>query len=244
MKRETTTSTLVLITLNTLWSLTFDFLPNLVDFSALGIKPFSPTFYLIILAGFILINSLAVFYMRRRWKRQAKIQEIDAILNHLMSTQAVDLTDKPLQMIPGEYRPVLQYYSNAIDQLYKLNGSVEFGLEGIPQEFDESQPILLYEVMPGMSQHFMVISQGNNIDDILHSHIRIFPDFGSDYKEFADQEFTDTWFNKILPIVSSFSENISKRREGPGFDMRTHHAITNFKIIKRGKGYFFRIKVI
>ena len=125
-----------------------------------------------------------------------------------------------------------------------MDGSVEFGLEGIPKNFDKSKPILLCEVIPGMSQHFMVIGQSNSIHHRFSNPFFMWttPNIGNG--EFADQEFNDTWLNKILPIVSSFSENISKKREGPGFDMRTHHAITNYKIIKRGKGYFFRIKVV
>jgi len=242
MKNEALITSLVTVLLNTTWSIVFDLLPNIVDFSLLG--GISLSKYLLLIPFLLLINLGALlslhFIFRKELEKETFKNQIKVAIDKLIEDEAKGITERSPVIMPGPAQAFLKYYKDLIIHLEKYNGKIEFEVDSPPpQSFDFSKPILISNITPGMFKYFMVITQGSGVE--FPDLIRISPDF-----EGTPQEFTYTWFDKIFPLLGNMSEKISAKMDAlPNLpESLGHYEIREYKFIKKKKKHFIRISVI
>lgn len=242
MNKDTIITSAVTIFLNLTWSIVFDLLPNIVDFSIIGEIQVSK--YLLFIPVLAVMNIGVIFFfraiLRKSWERETFMSQFNSAINKLIEQDTPDIIDRPPHMVPGTPQSLLQYYYEVLIQLKNFNGKITFELQDPPpNSFDFKMPIYLSNITPGMSKYFMVITQdfvSENPD-----YVRIIPD----YKGNAE-EFTYTWFDNIFPILGNFSDYISvKEMPLPNmWESSGCYVIRKYKIyIKKGR-YFIKISVI
>jgi hypothetical protein len=177
--------------------------------------------------------------MKNKWKKETRITLIREAINKQITNEVNELPNRPPQVIPGDDRPVFFHYSNAITQLEENNGWIEFKLEGNPPDFNDKRTISLCDVRPGMSKYFMVVIQTTNDRENFPPYCRIIPDDCG-----TEREFTEDWYNTIFAIFSSFSEYISPKIHGPGWDLVTQYIISKYRFINRGNENILRIQIV
>lgn len=240
MKKGTILPALVTAGLNLLWSLIFDLLPNIVDFSE--IPNITVWHYVVFVIGLIFINAIAYVFSRRWlrkiWKRETFISQFSSAINVLIEEEAGKITDRRPKMRPGNPQVYLKYYNDA---LVRLNdgGSVELKLASSPKNFDPQLPLYLSNISPGMSKYFMILTQDREDPD--PSFVRIMEEYDGN-----PEEFTFTWFDKIFPILGNLSEKISAKEMALSNQPESdgHFEIRDYEFSQREGDHFIKISVI
>ena len=242
MKRETIITSIITVLLNTTWSIIFDLLPNIVDFSIFGEIKISK--YLLFIPLLIFLNIIVILIfrkiLRKSWERETFIDQLTSAIKKLIEEEAISITERPPVVRPGPPQVFLKYFYDVINQINKLNGKIEFEIENSPTaSFDLSMPVYISNITPGMCKYLMIITQNKERQEA--DFIRIIPDYES-----TTQEFTYTWFDRILSLVGNMSDKISAKEE----PLQNQHEssgcyeIREYRFVTKKQKHYFRFDVI
>ena len=163
------------------------------------------------------------------------------ILKKNMEKHSEGLESRDARVFPGKPMVNLKNYINAITSV-RTNGYIEFSnCQNTRLELKKGESLMLYTVTPGMFKYFMILSTSE--DHSKAGYIRIYPPNDMDVDA---RDFTETWFNHIIPILGNLSNSVSEKMDGiySSYESPGYYLIRKYRIIKKGKKGLISFRIL
>lgn len=164
-------------------------------------------------------------------------ETIESLLKQDMAKHSSELHSRSARMHPDAPMVNLSVYKDAITSI-KTKGYIDFDGDKLGANFDQSQPIVLTCVTPGMFKFFMVVTQILG-EDVKAPLLRIRE------SNIDGRDFTETWFNHIFPVLGNLTSTISEKMAGDLMVESTgeFYKINRYKLIQKGKEQRLRVYI-
>jgi hypothetical protein len=196
-----------------------------------------PSLLTLVALIFIFFGIVNAMFERKIALLKASMNETIELLKQQRQANLGEVVGREARMYPDGGQIALSEYNKLIDNL-RSHGYHEFECQEYSNHFNQSEPIQLHLVSPGMSKLFIVGAQPKSGEPAVI--FKILGSIGVDARDFAV-----TWFTQILKILGNASSGISELQDGSfiqGYEVEgDFYVVSKYRYLKRSGIRYFRV---